>query len=174
MCVRGPVCSRNDKQSPTRSDYVIYIVGHLHYRTFALSDIWGRATPVHVPPSSSQAGFENVKIELLTALQLHTARLFSNVLCFHHVAGFRPRRLRLGRTHSSPRRNRVGAAPRFLGCHTRQPLTPVLLVSSPHWSIPRAIDYFTIKAQACRNQSRDTSHSNHLVCLLAPCPTLAP
>ena len=73
----------------------------------------------------------------------------------------------------SPRGDRVEAL-RCFDCHTRQPLTSVLLVSSPHWSIPRAIDHFTIKAQSCRNRSRHASHSNHIFCLLAPCPTLAP
>ena len=58
-------------------------------------------------------------------------------------------------------RNRVEATLQGLDSNTPRPPIFVLLVSPPHLSVPRAIDYFTLSAQSRRNRSLCTSHSNH-------------
>ena len=69
-----------------------------------------------------------------------------------------------------PRGKRVGAAPQARARFPYSLIIFVLLVSPPHWSVPRAIDYLAIKASSC-NRSLCTSHSYYrsdLNCFLAP------
>lgn len=54
----------------------------------------------------------------------------------------------------SLRGSRVEIAPRDLDSHARQPSISVPLVSPPHWSISRAVSYFTVEAQSCCNRRR--------------------